>query len=360
MSSLFSLPKTAAFNSSGDPLMGAQLLFYATASSTPQAVYADADLNTSLGTTVTADAYGVFPAIFLQDLIYRVTLVDAGGVTQWTVDGVGPEALTAADIGAALYPQTAAELAVNVTPTDYQYPPGDSRRYSVALTDLELAEVAYTGAYYETAERYSVAVGGKVRSRLYGSSTITELELRSADAANTGDVYIRFKEADGTTKGFLGYTGNLDDSFTMTSQEDMRLKFRTGKTGDATTFLNRAFIHGDNSSSWVAVSSPDGITTGGCFIRFTLDDYSVTKGYVGYTSTLNDDLEVQNTVTGGDISLSTSGGAVQVLTGTPFRAEDDVSFTTLANHVDDAAAATAGIAVGQLYRNGSIVMVRVA
>ena len=86
MSSLFSLPKTAAFNSSGDPLMGAQLLFYATASSTPQAVYADADLNTSLGTTVTADAYGVFPAIFLQDLIYRVTLVDAGGVTQWTVE----------------------------------------------------------------------------------------------------------------------------------------------------------------------------------------------------------------------------------------------------------------------------------
>jgi hypothetical protein len=33
---------------------------------------------------------------------------------------------------------------------------------------------------------------------------------------------------------------------------------------------------------------------------------------------------------------------------------------TLTNAVDDAAAATAGVAVGKLYRNGSIVMIRVA
>jgi hypothetical protein len=33
---------------------------------------------------------------------------------------------------------------------------------------------------------------------------------------------------------------------------------------------------------------------------------------------------------------------------------------TLANAVDDAAAATAGVAVGKLYRNGSVVMIRVA
>jgi len=33
---------------------------------------------------------------------------------------------------------------------------------------------------------------------------------------------------------------------------------------------------------------------------------------------------------------------------------------TLTNAVDDAAAATAGVAVGKLYRNGSVVMIRVA
>jgi len=37
-----------------------------------------------------------------------------------------------------------------------------------------------------------------------------------------------------------------------------------------------------------------------------------------------------------------------------------VAIATLTNAVDDAAAATAGVAVGRLYRNGSVVMVRIA
>lgn len=35
-------------------------------------------------------------------------------------------------------------------------------------------------------------------------------------------------------------------------------------------------------------------------------------------------------------------------------------FASLGNYADDAAAAAGGVAVGQLYRNGSVVMVRVA
>lgn len=35
-------------------------------------------------------------------------------------------------------------------------------------------------------------------------------------------------------------------------------------------------------------------------------------------------------------------------------------FTSLTNAANDAAAATAGVSIGELYRNGSVVMVRVA
>ena len=38
----------------------------------------------------------------------------------------------------------------------------------------------------------------------------------------------------------------------------------------------------------------------------------------------------------------------------------NIFITDLKNAVDDAAAATAGVAVGQHYRNGSVLMVRVA
>ncbi len=41
-------------------------------------------------------------------------------------------------------------------------------------------------------------------------------------------------------------------------------------------------------------------------------------------------------------------------------AADDVDGSTLADHADDSAAATGGIEIGGLYRNGSVVMVRVS
>ena len=41
-------------------------------------------------------------------------------------------------------------------------------------------------------------------------------------------------------------------------------------------------------------------------------------------------------------------------------AKDDVDGSTLGNFANDAAAATGGVAVGSLYRNGSVVQVRVS
>jgi hypothetical protein len=63
-------------------------------------------------------------------IYYRVTSTDpvvigTSAITFEVVSG----AVTQSTIGAALYPRTAAEISAGVTPTTYQYEPGDIRRY---------------------------------------------------------------------------------------------------------------------------------------------------------------------------------------------------------------------------------------
>lgn len=69
-----------ALDANGNPLSGAQWFFYATGTSTPQAVYANASLATSLGPVVTADSAGQFvPIYFDATKTYRAVLRTASG-----------------------------------------------------------------------------------------------------------------------------------------------------------------------------------------------------------------------------------------------------------------------------------------
>ena len=78
-----------ALDANGNPLSGAQWFFYATGTSTPQAVYANASLATSLGATVTADSGGQFVPIYLDATkTYRGILKTAGGTTLRDIDPV--------------------------------------------------------------------------------------------------------------------------------------------------------------------------------------------------------------------------------------------------------------------------------
>lgn len=136
MSTLFTLPKAQGFDRNGDVLPGAKLYFFANKSSTPQAVYVDADLNTPHAQPVEADAFGVWPIIwYADDLLYRVTLEDADGLERWTEDDMGGPVLTAEAVGAALYPITDDESGMGLTEDDLtlQYPPGYVLRYGVML-----------------------------------------------------------------------------------------------------------------------------------------------------------------------------------------------------------------------------------
>lgn len=79
---LWYLPWRPALDANGLTISGATLTFYATGTTTLQNVYADSGLVTPLTNPVTANAAGVWPAIYLNDaLTYRCVLKDADGVT---------------------------------------------------------------------------------------------------------------------------------------------------------------------------------------------------------------------------------------------------------------------------------------
>lgn len=78
---LFDGSLVPAANANGTALAGAKWWFYQSGGLTPANVYSDADLNTSLGATVTADSAGRFVPIYLDPAVeYRAILKTAAGV----------------------------------------------------------------------------------------------------------------------------------------------------------------------------------------------------------------------------------------------------------------------------------------
>lgn len=85
------LPRATGLN--GQVLSGAQWKFYNAETSTPLAVYADADLTVPLGTTVTADIGGLFPTIYFDNATApRAVLCDQYGATIDEIDAIPAEA----------------------------------------------------------------------------------------------------------------------------------------------------------------------------------------------------------------------------------------------------------------------------
>lgn len=113
---------------------GGKLYFYVAGTTTPAAVYTSSAMTTAHAHPVVATTAGLFPAIWLAaGTSYDVTCKNAAGAVQWTTLGYA-SALTSDEVGRALYPITAAEIAAGVTPSDYAYPPGDVRRYGTNAT----------------------------------------------------------------------------------------------------------------------------------------------------------------------------------------------------------------------------------
>lgn len=85
---LIPVPRQHFVDTDGAPVALGYLNFYEAGTTTPQAVYADADGSTSLGVSVDLDAGGNAPAIYLQPNGYKVRLYRADDTQVWEQDDV--------------------------------------------------------------------------------------------------------------------------------------------------------------------------------------------------------------------------------------------------------------------------------
>lgn len=179
MPALFRLPKPVAVSGSNS-YPGSKLYFYTTGTNTPEDVYTDADLQVAHSVPVTADADGVFAPIWLDpEVTYKVTWNTASNALIYTVDPIS-ETQTASDIGRILYPRTAAEITAGVTPTNYEYPPGNILRYGAVADSTTDNRVAFLAAVNSTPTGGTVVVPVGTGSYLIdtsgGESTAIEID----------------------------------------------------------------------------------------------------------------------------------------------------------------------------------------
>ena len=131
--SLSPTPVMKFFDNNGNPLAQGLLTTYAAGTTTPLATYTDSTLGTANPTTITLNFRGEAAVWLPFNVAYKFLLTDSAGNTipGYPVDQiVNPEtSLTQAEIGELLYPQVVQESNVSVTPTNYQYPPGNVKRY---------------------------------------------------------------------------------------------------------------------------------------------------------------------------------------------------------------------------------------
>lgn len=90
MSALFTLPAQQLFGLDGDPVLGAKAYFYEIGTSTQKNTYIDAALSEAHPNPVVADAFGIFPPIWLDEsgTDYTLFLTDQFDVEIRIVDGL--------------------------------------------------------------------------------------------------------------------------------------------------------------------------------------------------------------------------------------------------------------------------------
>lgn len=118
---LFNLPNARQLSIAGAIMPGFKLKFFLSGTLTPAAVYADGDLNTSLGVEVEAEGDGHMVPIYLNPaVLYRVQIYDSNDVLQPDGD-VDPVNIEAAELGL-------------ITAADVSY---DNNASGLASTDVQ-------------------------------------------------------------------------------------------------------------------------------------------------------------------------------------------------------------------------------
>ncbi len=178
-------PVFKAFDNNGLPLANGMLYSYIAGTTTPQATYTDSTGSTPNANPVVLNARGEANVWLNPTQGYKLVLTDSLGNQIWSVDGIiGPVNINQSLIPAAdntyslgsttaawaqlylganhapalnggiigYWPQTAAELAAGVTPTNYAYGPGYSERYGADATGATDSTMALQNALNANAD----------------------------------------------------------------------------------------------------------------------------------------------------------------------------------------------------------------
>ena len=315
-------------NGSGRPYASATLTVYRAGTTTLATVYSDSALAIPQANPVTANAAGQFPPIYLSpDYDVRCILKNAAGTTLSDDDNIPTDYidLTATQVGTALYPATAAETAASVTPAQYQYAPGDIRRYG-AVTGLENVDVTTAalqlalnansaGRVYIPAGQWfinaTVTVMG--RTMVAGDGIVSELVFRPT---SSGDVLFTGSGLDNITFRDFLVNGNAGTATAKTA-------FDFDGTNSRILWQN-VYIQ---SIDWRGIKREDGMydTIRDC--RFINTDYSLSGSspgraveYLGFANRL---AIVNSRFSQNDQPVRIESGAAVMVDGCSFELEAD-------------------------------------
>lgn len=278
--SLFVWQRTIT-DDSGEVVPNAQITVRDQVSSTLIQLYEDIDGQSGIGNPFNADEDG-FARFYAENGRYRITAAVGESQRIWEDERLGT---AGEDIK---YRQTTAESTAGVTPTNYQYPAGDTRRYTTGIVDA-LAQAAETGGETrilfgasETISTGLVITTDYVNVRalpgaiLTYSGTGVAVTLGSA-AANTNYLYfdvplrrtqewddgtdttsiglqvrrVRYSHYEIDAEGFnIGYSrygitgGNVHNTVILRHLQDNRVQIRAERDGGSAGWNNDEVIMG--------------------------------------------------------------------------------------------------------------------
>ena len=286
--------------------------FFLTRTSTPANVYQDGALTTPFSPTgvVTADAFGRFPAIYLDtSVIYKVQLFNSLSVLQWTTDPYTPPLATVGTSSLSAY-------GMNIAPTgEVTIPTPNSGGTGISLT-------LKAGALGSAPLQISAPLPGN--SALIINSAVTTAAMTAIFQANNkpGTPPTTYNVALTMAPSGATYTGGtLTANFTGPTASNYTVQLSTGQdifgctlTNMSTTFTCPSTVISGSPTVNIGVMTP--VTPAG-WLPITCDgvQYYIPiwhsnnfSPYVANPSALGENISAQSVTFGGTGLTTVTGG----------------------------------------------------
>lgn len=278
MAQLSPFPKFRALDSNGDPLAGGKLYSFEAGTSTPKATFTDQGAGTPNANPTILDPNG--EADIWYDGNYKLQLDDSGDVNQWTIDNIEQFATTLNNTLSPAVDASAFQLEVSGTINEA------ASGTHVLLGGVRIQPPTINaggGAVTEAVSLYVSAAPSAVGA--------TNLALH-VDAGPT--------QLDGTLTvgGNTTLSGTLDVAGITTVTNDLRIE----RAGIPILVIQDTGTAVDNEVQGLVQ---------------ILDSTGATMAQVGMASATDGNVEVLNNISGGNIELTTTAGAVQVTAAAP-------------------------------------------